>query len=235
LKGVVRIEKIQNPSNYVDEVLTRVKPMYIISKYNLPKDTKWEDGEEFLTILAKKMGKLLKGGDPDIETSARIVLMDWQKGRLAYYTHPPMENEEKKQEGETQKAPVEVAEQEFKELKCAMDFDAEDQTGDNIVLQEVAVQRAPKRIKIVQEGEATEDAMASPKNNPSATSSNIPSGIDKENEEKSKEEKIMSSEKKGDRPKKQKKKRSREEMELEAEVAAIPKINWDEIAKSYEE
>jgi nuclear GTP-binding protein len=35
------------------------------------------------------MGKLLKGGEPDIETVARVVIQDWQKGRLPYFVPPP--------------------------------------------------------------------------------------------------------------------------------------------------
>lgn len=89
LKGVVRAERIQIPSDYIDEVLTRVKKPYLLQRYKLAADTEWSSGEDFLTILARKMGKLLKGGDPDIDTAARIVLYDWQRGRIPYFTQPP--------------------------------------------------------------------------------------------------------------------------------------------------
>ena len=67
LKGVVRAEKLENPSVYVDEVVSRVKPKYLLDRYNLPLDTVFNDGTEFLDILARKMGKLKKGGEPDLE------------------------------------------------------------------------------------------------------------------------------------------------------------------------
>merc|ERR1711907_48921 len=51
LKGVVRAEKIQQPSDYIDEVLSRVKREDLLEKYKLPEDAQWEDGEEFLTIV----------------------------------------------------------------------------------------------------------------------------------------------------------------------------------------
>jgi nuclear GTP-binding protein len=35
------------------------------------------------------MGKLLKGREPDIVTAARIVLNDWQRGKLPFYVPPP--------------------------------------------------------------------------------------------------------------------------------------------------
>jgi len=93
LKGVVRAERIQCPSDYIDEVVSRAKQEYLIQRYKLPPDTKWRDGEEFLTIVARKMGKLQKGGDADLDTAARIVLYDWQRGRIPYFTSPPEESE----------------------------------------------------------------------------------------------------------------------------------------------
>lgn len=89
LKGVVRAEKLEAPSAYIDEVLNRVKHKYLINKYNLPTETTFSDGEEFLGILARKMGKLLRGGEPDVETAARIVLFDWQRGRIPFFVPPP--------------------------------------------------------------------------------------------------------------------------------------------------
>ena len=46
------------------EVLTRVKHKYLLERYKLPSDTEpWEDHEEFLKVLAIKMGKLRKVQD----------------------------------------------------------------------------------------------------------------------------------------------------------------------------
>lgn len=166
LKGVVRLERIKDPSNYVDEVLSRVKPCYIFEKYNLPSSTTWNDGEEFLTILSRKMGKLLKGGDPDIEATGRIVLQDWQKGRLAYFMPPPEREESdedkrkkskdatnaNKEDGEVcteaEKIKVlELQEKDFKDLKCTVNFDAEDMREDQIVVRKVQQINAPEHLK----------------------------------------------------------------------------------------
>ena len=70
---------------------SEVKPEYLRRRYNIADDATWatDDGEEFLTILANKMGKLRKGGEADIETDARSVLYDWQRGRIPFYTQPP--------------------------------------------------------------------------------------------------------------------------------------------------
>ena len=49
----------------------------------------WHDAEEFLTLVAKRMGKLLKGGEADIMTVAKLVIFHWQKGEIPYYYLPP--------------------------------------------------------------------------------------------------------------------------------------------------
>lgn len=92
LKGVVRAERIKTPSDYIDEVISRVKRSYLLQRYKLPADTTWENAEEFLSILGVKMGKLHKGGEPDIDVAARIVLYDWQRGRIPYFVAPPQED-----------------------------------------------------------------------------------------------------------------------------------------------
>jgi nuclear GTP-binding protein len=37
-------------------------------------------------LVARKTGKLWKGGVPNIEAAARIVLKDWNNGKIPYYT-----------------------------------------------------------------------------------------------------------------------------------------------------
>lgn len=44
----------------------------IVARYGLDSKISWEDAEEFLSILAVRLGKLKKGGEPDISTAARI-------------------------------------------------------------------------------------------------------------------------------------------------------------------
>jgi ribosome biogenesis GTPase A len=31
----------------------------------------------------------LKGGEPDIKTVSKIVILDWQRGEIPYYNTPP--------------------------------------------------------------------------------------------------------------------------------------------------
>jgi nuclear GTP-binding protein len=41
-----------------------------------------------LEQLAKKSGKLLKGAEPDTDTVAKMLLNDWQRGKLPFYVAP---------------------------------------------------------------------------------------------------------------------------------------------------
>lgn len=85
LKGVVRVELVQNPEDYVSSVLERVKAEYLRKTYKIEG---WTDHIDFLEKLARKSGKLLKKGEPDITITARIVLNDWQRGKLPFYVAP---------------------------------------------------------------------------------------------------------------------------------------------------
>ena len=49
----------------------------------------WADSEDFLTQVARASGKLLKFGDADLKTAGRMVLLDWQRGKIPYFTLPP--------------------------------------------------------------------------------------------------------------------------------------------------
>jgi hypothetical protein len=41
-----------------------------------------------LEQIARLTGKLGKGGEPDLNTAAKMVLLDWQKGKLPFFSTP---------------------------------------------------------------------------------------------------------------------------------------------------
>ncbi|XP_011564122.3 nucleolar GTP-binding protein 2 [Plutella xylostella] len=85
LKGVVRVELVQNPEDYIEEVLKRVRREYLVKTYKIDG---WENATEFLEKMAARTGKLLKKGEPDVNQVARMVLNDWQRGKLPFYVAP---------------------------------------------------------------------------------------------------------------------------------------------------
>ena len=46
---------------YIPGVLDKVKPHHMQKTYEIPQ---WKDYEDFLELLARKSGRLLKGGEP---------------------------------------------------------------------------------------------------------------------------------------------------------------------------
>lgn len=59
-----------------------------------------------MTAIAKKSGKLLKGGEPDQEAAAKMVLNDWIRGKIPFFVAPPVKSELESQPG----APAAAAE-----------------------------------------------------------------------------------------------------------------------------
>jgi len=47
------------------------------------------DTSDFLALIARKLGRLRKGGVPDMTAAARRVLHDWNAGKIRYWSEPP--------------------------------------------------------------------------------------------------------------------------------------------------
>jgi len=86
LKGVVRVEHLDSPDDYVKEVLNRCKQKYVARHFKI---FSWTDHIDFLEQMAKKCGRLGKGGEPDINAVSKMVLTDWNRGKLPFFTPPP--------------------------------------------------------------------------------------------------------------------------------------------------
>ena len=114
LKGVVRAERIKDPDFYIEPILNKVEKHVVRKFYKIPDYTDYED---FLKKLAIKSGKMKKKAEPDIERVARMVIYDWQYGRLPHHTLPPDYNLNyfQKKGGKTDKPGVVVAETDKKE------------------------------------------------------------------------------------------------------------------------
>ncbi|KAK1650048.1 hypothetical protein QYE76_067853 [Lolium multiflorum] len=90
LKGVVRVTNLDDASEHIGEVLRRVKKENLQRAYKIQH---WADDNDFLVQLSKRSGKLLKGGEPDLATAAKMVLHDWQRGKIPFFVPPPQQKE----------------------------------------------------------------------------------------------------------------------------------------------
>ncbi|XP_076069473.1 uncharacterized protein LOC143041461 [Oratosquilla oratoria] len=86
LKGAVRTEYLENPEDYIPVVLERVRHDYVKKTYKIEE---WISPNDFLEKVARRSGKLRKGGEPDLNIVSRMILNDWQRGKLPYFVAPP--------------------------------------------------------------------------------------------------------------------------------------------------
>lgn len=130
LKGVVRVENIKDPEDYIPIVMERVKKEYLCKAYKIDN---WSDATDFLTKIAQRMGKLLKGGEPDINTVSKMVLNDWQRGKLPYFVKPPedvdqggKQKSQKSTENTGDKVNISNITQDLSKIDVELEFEGDD-------------------------------------------------------------------------------------------------------------
>ncbi|KAL9262606.1 Guanine nucleotide-binding protein-like NSN1-like protein [Drosera capensis] len=70
----------------VKEILKLCPANVLVTLYKVPG---FDSVDEFLRDVATVRGRLKKGGIVDVDAAARIVLHDWNEGKIPYYTMPP--------------------------------------------------------------------------------------------------------------------------------------------------
>ncbi|NWW49201.1 GNL3 protein, partial [Pedionomus torquatus] len=70
----------------VDAILNHCSKQQVMMQYSIPD---FSNTEEFLTLLAQKRGMLKKGGLPDTENIAKMLLSDWTGAKISYHSQPP--------------------------------------------------------------------------------------------------------------------------------------------------
>ncbi|XP_053993386.1 uncharacterized protein LOC128884208 isoform X1 [Hylaeus volcanicus] len=86
LRNATQFTKIQDPISVVTVLLEKYPHHEIMKMFQVPS---FANTSEFLTIIARKLGKLKKGGVCDFEAAARAVLHDWTSGAVLHYVLPP--------------------------------------------------------------------------------------------------------------------------------------------------
>lgn len=92
LRGVVRVENVENPEQYVAAALKKCKRHHVEKTYDLHE---WTNHTEFLEALARKGGRLLKGGEADMDGVAKMVINDFLRGKIPWFTAPPTTEDDK--------------------------------------------------------------------------------------------------------------------------------------------
>jgi nuclear GTP-binding protein len=118
LKGVVRAERLDNPEDFVPAVVEKVKREHIAGQYKLSKEeSQWENSTQLLETIAIKSGRLRKGGDPCLRSTAIMILNDFQRGRLPHFVKPPeLKDSQEPSEESVSTGKVDGIEQEAQDL-----------------------------------------------------------------------------------------------------------------------
>jgi nuclear GTP-binding protein len=150
LKGVVRAERLPDPTEHVAAILERVKPDYLRNQYHV---AEWTDEEDFMRQIANRTGKLLKGGEPDYNGVAVCIINDWQRGKLPFFVPPPTAEGTIQPEGETSAASAPALELDD------IDMDVKDMQAfpDGFSKEFESIQQSTTDTKFDSDGEGDED------------------------------------------------------------------------------
>jgi len=113
LRNAIKVETLQDPVTPVEAILQRCPKQQMILQYGI---SDYEDTHEFLSLVARSMGRLKKGGIPDQITAARVVLNDWNNGKIKYYTYPPEDEKTNLSENDTVMQDAEIVSEFAKEF-----------------------------------------------------------------------------------------------------------------------
>lgn len=115
LRGVVRVENVENPAQYIPAVLSKCRAKHLERTYDIKgwstasgddvagsgvdnmvggpnqEKAKIEEATRFLDALARKGGRLLKGGEADLDGVAKMVLNDFLRGKIPWFVPPETE------------------------------------------------------------------------------------------------------------------------------------------------
>lgn len=148
LRGVVRTENVEHPAQYIPAVLKRCATRHLERTYeikgweekptstaeeeeNRPTKTdkvRTEESLRFLEMIARKSGRLIKGGEADIDGIAKQVINDFLRGKIPWYVPPPKTEGAEAEEEEKAKGRDAKLGLTGKKRKAEEEAEAEDET-----------------------------------------------------------------------------------------------------------
>jgi len=88
LRNVLKMSDLEDPVSVAALIFERVSSAELHEVYKLPFQES-PNFQQFLAQLAMASGRLLRGGVPDFENAARILIRDWNSQKLPYFTEVP--------------------------------------------------------------------------------------------------------------------------------------------------
>ncbi len=88
LRNCLKVEQLADPITPALLAISKI-PRESFQKLYLLADLTGCDESNILNQLARRLGKLRRGGVPDLEATARHLLNDWNAGKISYFTPVP--------------------------------------------------------------------------------------------------------------------------------------------------
>lgn len=85
LRSPMSIEELR-PLEAASAILSRANARQVVLKYTVPD---FKDSLEFFSFLAQRRGLHQKGGNPNVDSAAKLLWSEWTGASLSYYCHPP--------------------------------------------------------------------------------------------------------------------------------------------------
>jgi hypothetical protein len=82
----VKVDQLPNPLVAVERLIMRCDASQLSAVYEVGT---FRDAIDFVHQVGIRRGRVRQGGVIDEDETARIVLQDWNDGRIGYYTLPP--------------------------------------------------------------------------------------------------------------------------------------------------
>ena len=85
LRNQINASEVKDPITPIERMLNLVNKDDLLLQYKI---ADYKDARGFLLNVAKSRGKYIKGGVPNLEEAARVVIGDWSHGKIRYYSVP---------------------------------------------------------------------------------------------------------------------------------------------------
>ena len=90
LRNSVDSDSVKDPMPAIQSLLGRCTAESLMMTYGVPAFPSGPEGVmTFLAMVARSKGRVLQGGVPDKVMAARLVIKDWNRGKIPYYSVPP--------------------------------------------------------------------------------------------------------------------------------------------------
>lgn len=85
LRNQINPSEVKDPITPIEKMLKLINKEELLLHYKIPD---FKEAKGFLLGVAQVRGKYIKGGIPNLEEAARVVIGDWSQGKIRYYAVP---------------------------------------------------------------------------------------------------------------------------------------------------